>query len=98
MNGGPVLKSHAGHRYPQSAAAALRFLAWCGQAGVPVQEYIHRSDLVCGSTIGSMVASRIGCQVLDVGNPMLAMHSLREMAGSEDHAAMIKIKGVLFGA
>ena len=61
----------------------------CEQAGVPVQNYSHRTDLGCGSTIGPIVASRLGIPSVDVGNPMWAMHSVRESAGVLDHGYMI---------
>jgi aspartyl aminopeptidase len=89
VNSGPVIKSNANQRYSTSADTAARFIALCEQAGVPVQQYSHRTDLGCGSTIGPIVAARLGIRSIDVGSPMWAMHSLRESAGVLDHSYMI---------
>ncbi len=89
VNAGPVIKTNANQRYSTGADTAARFMVLCGEAGVPVQQYAHRTDLGCGSTIGPIVASRLGIASIDVGSPMWAMHSLRESAGVLDHGYMI---------
>lgn len=85
VNGGPVIKCNANQRYTTGADTAARFIAACEAAGVPWQQYAHRSDLGCGSTIGPILAARLGIPSVDVGAPMWAMHSLRESAGVLDH-------------
>ena len=89
VNAGPVIKSNANQRYSTSADTAARFMAICAKAGVPCQQYAHRTDLGCGSTIGPIVAARLGIPSIDVGSPMWAMHSIRESAGVLDHGYMI---------
>ena len=89
VNAGPVIKSNANQRYSTNAETAARFMAICDKAGVPCQQYAHRTDLGCGSTIGPIVASRLGIASVDVGSPMWAMHSIRESAGVLDHGYMI---------
>ncbi|MDP3538914.1 MAG: M18 family aminopeptidase [Azonexus sp.] len=89
VNAGPVIKSNTNQRYSTSADTAARFMALCEKAGVPCQQYAHRTDLGCGSTIGPIVASRLGIASVDVGSPMWAMHSVRESAGVLDHNYMI---------
>jgi aspartyl aminopeptidase len=89
VNAGPVIKSNANQRYSTSADTAARFMAICEKAGVPCQQYAHRTDLGCGSTIGPIVAARLGIPSVDVGSPMWAMHSIRESAGVLDHSYMI---------
>jgi aspartyl aminopeptidase len=89
VNAGPVIKSNANQRYSTGAESAARFIALCEKAGVPVQQYAHRTDLGCGSTIGPIVSARLGMSSIDVGSPMWAMHSLRESAGVLDHGYMI---------
>ncbi len=88
VNAGPVIKSNANQRYSTNAETAARFMALCQKAGVPCQQYAHRTDLGCGSTIGPIVAARLGIPSVDVGSPMWAMHSIRESAGVLDHHYM----------
>jgi aspartyl aminopeptidase len=56
----------------------------CERADVPLQRYVHRADLPCGSTIGPITASRTGLSTVDVGAAQLAMHSAREVMGAHD--------------
>ncbi len=98
VNGGPVIKTNASQRYSTGAETAARFMGLCEQAGVPYQQYSHRSDLGCGSTIGPIVAARLGIASVDVGSPMWAMHSARESAGAHDHAYMIAALTAAFGS
>lgn len=87
VNGGPVLKVNQNLRYATDAAGAAAFALACEQAGVPLQRYVHRADLPCGSTIGPITASRTGLTTVDVGAPQLAMHSARELMGTKDVTA-----------
>ena len=91
VNQGPVIKSNANQRYSTGADTAARFIGLCERAGVPYQQYVHRTDLGCGSTIGPIVAARLGVASVDVGAPMWAMHSLRESAGALDHDYITKV-------
>ncbi len=91
VNQGPVIKSNANQRYSTNADTAARFIQLCEKAKVPYQEYSHRTDLGCGSTIGPTVAAQLGIPTVDVGNPMWAMHSIRESAGVLDHGYMIEV-------
>ncbi len=88
---GPVLKLNAGQSYASDAMSAGLFTAVCRSVGVEPQHFVTRSDLPCGSTIGPISAARVGIPTVDVGNPMLAMHSCREMAGAADVAPMIEV-------
>ncbi|MCE1241072.1 MAG: M18 family aminopeptidase [Azonexaceae bacterium] len=98
VNAGPVIKSNANQRYSTGADTAALFMAICEQAGVPCQQYAHRTDLGCGSTIGPIVAARLGIPAVDVGSPMWAMHSARESAGVLDHHYMIRALSAAFSA
>ncbi len=84
LNGGPVIKSNANQRYATDALGAAEFRLACERAGVPVQEYVNRSDLPCGSTIGPLTAATVGVPTVDVGVAQLSMHSARELAGADD--------------
>ena len=86
LNGGPVIKLNANVRYATDAESSALFQSACRSAGVPFQQYAHRSNLLCGSTIGPITAAQLGMSVVDVGSPQLSMHSAREMAGASDPA------------
>lgn len=94
---GPVVKTNVQQRYATDAATAARFKALCRAAEVPVQDFVTRTDLACGSTIGPITASQLGIATVDVGNPMLSMHSIREMCGAADVGMMVAVLGRLFG-
>ena len=96
VNGGPVIKCNVNQRYTTGADTAARFINLCESVGVPFQQYAHRTDLGCGSTIGPIISSRLGIASVDVGSPMWSMHSIRESAGVVDHASMIAVLGAAF--
>jgi aspartyl aminopeptidase len=98
VNAGPVIKVNANQRYATGIDSAARFIACCERAQVPWQQYAHRTDLGCGSTIGPIVASRLGILSIDVGSPMWAMHSLRESAGVLDHYYMTQALAQVFSS
>lgn len=88
--GGPVLKLNGMYRYATTAALAARFALACEHAGVPMQRLSGRSDARSGSTVGPITWARSGIPTLDVGIPILAMHSLRETGGTADSERMIR--------
>lgn len=90
VNKGPVIKVNAKQRYATESVSEAMFANWCNQAGVPYQKYTHRTNIPCGSTIGPMTSARLGIRSVDVGNPMWAMHSVRESAGVLDHEYLIR--------
>ncbi|MGH7284675.1 MAG: M18 family aminopeptidase [Polyangiaceae bacterium] len=97
INGGPVIKMNAQQRYATSAPTRLLFEDLCKEAGVPVQHYAHRTDLSCGTTIGPITSTLLGIPTVDVGNPMLSMHSIREMAGTKDPDMMVRALTKFYG-
>jgi aspartyl aminopeptidase len=98
LNRGMVIKSNANQSYATSGATAALFEAICRRVGYEPQRFVVRSDLPCGSTIGPITAAELGIATVDVGAPMLSMHSCREMCGSADvHLAIATFKE-LFGA
>ena len=90
LGGGPVLKRNANQAYATDARSSSWFASRCADAGVPVQHFVSRADLPCGSTIGPLTAVRLGLSTVDVGSPMLAMHSCRELASAEDVVLMVR--------
>jgi aspartyl aminopeptidase len=84
MHGGLVIKHNANQRYATDAITAFMFRELGERAGVPVQEFVVRSDTGCGSTIGPIFSTRTGIRTVDVGAAQLSMHSIREMCGVDD--------------
>jgi aspartyl aminopeptidase len=86
INGGPVLKTNVKLRYATDSVGAATFITACNQAEVPVQHFVARNDMPCGSTIGPMTAALLGATTVDFGAPLLSMHSARELGGAKDPA------------
>lgn len=84
LNQGPVIKVNANQRYATNSRTTAVFKALCEQAEVPVQSFVVRSDMGCGSTIGPVTAAGLGVETIDIGVPTYGMHSIRELAGSDD--------------
>jgi aspartyl aminopeptidase len=94
LNNGPVIKVNANQRYATNSETSSLFKHACNLAAVPVQEFVTRSDLGCGSTIGPITATEIGVKTLDIGLPTFAMHSIRELAGAKDTEYLLKVLNV----
>jgi aspartyl aminopeptidase len=90
LNRGPVIKRNENQRYATDGATGAAFTELCRAAGFEPQAFVSRSDLPCGSTIGPITAARAGIATVDVGNPMLSMHSAREMCGTYDQDLMVE--------
>lgn len=90
LNGGVVIKLSANKSYTSDGLSAAIFAQICQKAKVSTQKFVNRSDMRGGSTIGPISASHVSIDSVDVGIPMLAMHSIRELCGVEDHLAMFK--------
>jgi aspartyl aminopeptidase len=91
INRGLVLKLNANQRYASNSRTVSRFVLAAERAGHPLQEFVTRSDMGCGSTIGPITATRLGVETLDVGLPTFAMHSIRELAGTKDAFELYEI-------
>ncbi len=91
LNGGPVVKINAGYKYSTTSETAMVFRNLCEQISIPVQTFIGRSDMPGGGTIGAVSAAKLGIKTVDVGNPMWAMHSIRETYGLKDHDMMNRV-------
>lgn len=91
MNKGPVIKIHANQKYTSDGDSTAVFESLCKKADVPYQKFVNRSDTVGGSTLGNLSTGQLDIRSVDVGNPMLAMHSVRELCGTDDHYYMTKV-------
>jgi aspartyl aminopeptidase len=96
LNGGPLLKINANQRYATDATGAAFWARLCDESGVPYQEYVSHNDLPCGSTIGPLTATRLGIRTVDVGIPLLSMHSARELCGVEDPRFLTTVVELFF--
>lgn len=91
LNAGPVIKINNNQRYATNSETAGFFRHLCLENEVPVQSFVTRSDMGCGSTIGPITASQLGVRTVDIGLPTFAMHSIRELAGSHDLAHLVTV-------
>jgi aspartyl aminopeptidase len=98
LNRGPVIKLNANQRYASNGETSSIFSQLCEQEDVPVQRFVVRSDMACGSTIGPITAANIGVKTVDIGVPQLSMHSIRELAGSKDSWLLARVAKRFFEA
>ena len=96
LNKGPVIKVNANQRYATNSETEGYFSLLCEENKVPCQKFVSRTDMACGTTIGPITAKEIGVRTQDVGVPTFAMHSIRELAGTEDPLSSVsRLVGVL---
>ncbi|WP_308492337.1 M18 family aminopeptidase [Microbacterium terrisoli] len=98
LGSGPILKINANQRYATDATGAAAWHSWCDAAGVTGQEFVSNNSVPCGSTIGPITATRLGIRTVDVGIPILSMHSARELAGVSDLHALTRVAASFFRA
>lgn len=90
INKGPVIKISANQSYTSDSNSIAVYEQICNNAGVPVQKFVNRSDLRGGSTIGPISSTHLHIRSVDIGTPILAMHSIRELGGIEDQKYITK--------
>lgn len=102
MNKGPVIKVNANQRYATNSPGIVLLQEVAQKAVVdggdvvPLQLFVVRNDSSCGSTIGPMLSAKLGARTLDLGNPQLSMHSIRETGGTEDVGHAIRLFASFF--
>ena len=96
LGGGPVIKINVNQSYATDGESWASFERWAEDADVHTQRFVVRSDLGCGSTIGPITAAELGIRTVDVGNPMLSMHSCREVAAAADVPKMVAVMRQFF--
>ena len=98
LGAGPVVKINVNQSYATDGESWAGFERWAAEADVATQRFVVRSDLGCGSTIGPITAAELGIRTVDAGNPMLSMHSCREVAAAADVPKMIEVLKRFFAA
>ena len=96
LGSGPILKLNANQRYATDALGSAAWRDWCDSADVNTQEFVSNNNVRCGSTIGPITATRLGIRTVDVGIPILSMHSARELAGVSDLHDLTRVAGAFF--
>lgn len=91
MNGGLVIKIAANGAYSSDISSNARLIDLVNSVGCNIQTFHNRNDRQGGSTIGPITSTGLGIKSIDVGEPILAMHSVRELGGIEDHLDAYKI-------
>ncbi|KAI8385029.1 peptidase M18 [Radiomyces spectabilis] len=96
MHKGTVIKVNANQRYATTAMTSLVLKELAKKHNIPIQEFVVRNDSSCGSTIGPMLSAKLGLRTVDIGNPQLSMHSIREVGGTDDVPHAINLFKVFF--
>ncbi len=95
---GIVLKVNSQKRYASDIVSGASFKLLCEQNNIPYQTFVMRNDMPCGSTVGPAVSASLGIPTVDIGEPMLSMHSIREMTAVSDHESMTRLVSAFFAA
>jgi aspartyl aminopeptidase len=90
INKGPAIKLAANQSYTTDSNSTAVYEQICKQAGVPVQKFVNRSDSPGGSTIGPISSTHLAIRSVDMGTPILGMHSIRELGGVLDHSFVLR--------
>jgi aspartyl aminopeptidase len=98
LGGGVVLKVNSQKRYASDVFSNARFKLLCKQSNISCQTFVMRNDMPCGSTVGPAISASLGIPTVDIGEPMLSMHSIREMTAVADHEKMTKLVSALYGS
>ena len=93
---GIVLKTNSQNRYAGDVVSTARFKLLCRQSNIELQTFVSRNDIPCGSTVGPTVSAMLGIPTVDIGEPMLSMHSIREMSAVSDHESMVRLVSAFF--
>ncbi|PCJ20770.1 MAG: M18 family aminopeptidase [Candidatus Cloacimonadota bacterium] len=96
LNLGPAIKVNANQKYASNCETSSIFETVANSLNIPIQKFVIRQDMACGSTIGPITATKLGIKTVDVGVPTFAMHSIRETAGTKDSYYLLQILKAIF--
>jgi aspartyl aminopeptidase len=88
LNGGPAIKANANYKYATDSESESAIRLYCSRIGIACQKFMSRADMTPGSTIGPVSSALTGIKTVDIGHPLLSMHSIRETVGTNDHEAV----------
>lgn len=91
LHKGPAIKINANQRYATTAVTSAILKDIASRSNIPMQEFVVRNDTPCGSTIGPLLSAKLGLRTIDIGNPLLGMHSIREVCGTDDVGLSVKL-------
>ena len=97
LDGGPVIKTNVAQRYATDARGAGAVVELAARLDIPLQHFVSRNDMPCGSTIGPVTAARLGVTTIDMGVAQLSMHSARELTGVVDPHRFRVLLGAFLG-
>lgn len=95
---GIALKTASSQSYAGDANALATIKMLCQDNGIPYQQFVNRSDMHGGSTIGSVLSANLPVRTMDIGIPILAMHSARELMGTADQDSLHRLLAAFFAA
>lgn len=98
INQGPVIKVNANQRYASNSETTAIIKLMAEKGNIPIQSFVIRTDLGCGSTIGPIIATETGIKTLDIGIATFAMHSIRELCGYKDSWYLYELIKIFFDA
>jgi len=93
---GVVIKTNGNQRDATNSTTGFLLKEIARRANVPVQDFVSRNDQPCGTTIGPIISARTGVRTVDIGNPQLSMHSIREMCGIADVTHAVNLTKAFF--
>eukprot|EP00741_Cyanophora_paradoxa_P006059 tig00000981_g5877.t1 len=91
LHRGPVIKTNGNQRYATNSVSSFIIRTLAQRNNIPIQDFVVRNDMPCGSTIGPIIATNCGVRTVDIGNGQLSMHSVREVCGTDDVDHMIAL-------
>ncbi|MEI8125504.1 MAG: M18 family aminopeptidase [Parachlamydiaceae bacterium] len=91
MNQGVILKVNAQNRYASDARSSAEIVKLCDEHNIPLQKYVSRGDIPCGSTVGPIHSQQTGMATVDIGISQLSMHSARELVGTDDYLSLTSL-------
>jgi len=98
LDGGVIIKLNTNQKYATDSTAVAVVEDICQRNNIAYQKFVNHGDIAGGGTLGSILSSTIPAKTVDVGVPLLGMHSSRELMAAESQLAMNRFVEQFFGA